>query len=250
MASSALGLGGTVTIVETLPLPFAATLGRSVGRRLADHYRSCGVNLRLGQGMTGVGLRDGRVVSVTLADGTVLDCDALLVAVGTRPSTGLVEGLLDLAPDGGVPTDAIGATDVPGVFACGDVASPWRPELGRHQRLEHWTAAATGGATVARAIMGLPSPPAPPPYFWSDQFGWRLQMVGHAAPGSDGVIEEREGFVARYIDGAGVVRRSRSTGRPTSALDEGRGHGGGRGRRDLTRGPDLVGPAAPGRLRR
>jgi 3-phenylpropionate/trans-cinnamate dioxygenase ferredoxin reductase subunit len=215
VASSALGLGAAVTIVETLPVPFAATLGQAVGRRLADHYRSCGVDLRLGQGMTAVGLRDGRVVSVTLADGAVLDCSSLLVAVGTRPSAGLVEGLLELAPDGGVPTDAAGATDVPGVFACGDVASPWRHELGRHQRLEHWTAAATGGATVARAIMGLPSPPAPPPYFWSDQFGWRLQMVGHAMPGSDAMIEEREGgFVARYIDATGDVSAALAVNRP------------------------------------
>lgn len=215
VASSAIGLGAEVTIVEALPVPFGATLGPAVGRRLAERYRDAGVDLRLGQGMADVELRDGRVVSVELADGTVIDCAALLVAVGTRPATGLVDGLMTLAPDGGVPTDPAGATDVPGVFACGDVASPWRHELGRHQRLEHWTAASVGGAAVARAIMGLPSPPAPPPYFWSDQFGWRLQMVGHAAPGADAVIEEREGgFVARYPDGAGAVSAALAVNRP------------------------------------
>ena len=216
VASSARGLGVNVTIVEALPVPFAATLGPSVGRRLAALYRSHGVDLRLGQGMSGVTVRDGRAVSVELADGARVDCSTLLVAIGTRPSAGLVQGLLELAPDGGVPTDALGATAAPGVHACGDVASPWRPELGGHRRLEHWTAASTGGAVVARAIMGRPSPPSPPPYFWSDQFGWRLQMVGHAAPGADAAIEEREGgFVARYRDAAGEVTAALAVNRPS-----------------------------------
>lgn len=216
VASSARSLGVEVTIVEALPVPFGATLGPSVGRRLAALYRSHGVDLRLGQGVGGVSVREGRAVSVELADGTGIDCSAVLVAVGTRPSAGLLEGLLELAPDGGVPTDAVGATAAPGVFACGDVASPWRPELGEHRRLEHWTAAATGGAAVARAITGRPSPPSPPPYFWSDQFGWRLQMVGHAAPGADARTEEREGgFVARYRDAAGQVTAALAVNRPS-----------------------------------
>ena len=50
VASSALALGVEVSMVEALPLPFAATLGPAVGRRLADHYRAEGVDLRLGVG--------------------------------------------------------------------------------------------------------------------------------------------------------------------------------------------------------
>ena len=130
VASSAMALGVEVSLVEALPLPFAATLGPAVGRRLADHYRAEGVDLRLGVGVTGVAVRAGRVESVELADGTRLPCAALLVAVGTRPSAEILHRLLPLADDGGVPTDAEGATDAPGVHACGDVASPWRPELG------------------------------------------------------------------------------------------------------------------------
>ena len=216
VASSAMALGVEVSLVEALPLPFAATLGPAVGRRLADHYRAEGVDLRLGVGVTGVAARAGRVESVELADGTRLPCAALLVAVGTRPSAEILHRLLPLADDGGVPTDAEGATGAPGVHACGDVASPWRPELGRHLRLEHWTAAATGGAAVARAIMGQAPSASPPPYFWSDQFGWRLQMVGHGTPGADAVVEEREGgFVARYRNPAGAVTAALAVNRPS-----------------------------------
>jgi NADPH-dependent 2,4-dienoyl-CoA reductase/sulfur reductase-like enzyme len=215
VASSAMALRVDVTVVEALPLPFAATLGRTVGRRLADHYVARGVDLRLGVGVAGVAVRARRVESVELADGTRLPCGALLVAVGTRPAAELLHGLLPLAADGGVPTDAIGATGAPGLHACGDVASTWRPELGRHVRLEHWTAAATGGAAVARAIMGQAPSASPSPYFWSDQFGWRLQMIGHATPGADAVIEEREGgFVAWYRDPAGALTAALAVNRP------------------------------------
>ena len=215
VASSARALGADVTIVESLPVPFAGTLGPSVGRRLADRYRADGVNLRLGVGLTGIEVRRGRAESVRLADGDRLRCDALLVAVGARPATEIVDGILAPAADGGLPTDANGATEAPGVHACGDVASPWRPELGRHCRLEHWTAASIGGATVARAIMGQASSASPSPYFWSDQFGWRLQMVGHAVPGPDGELEEREGgFVARYRDRGGAVSAALAVNRP------------------------------------
>ena len=215
VASSALSLGVEVTIVEALPLPFAATLGPQIGRRLADRYEAAGVDLRLGAGLTEVAVRGDRAESVLLSDGTRLPCDAVLVAIGTRPATGFLDGALELAEDGGVPTDAFGATEVPGVYACGDLASPWRPELGHHSRLEHWTAAAAGGAAVARTIMGQTPPPPAPPYFWSDQFGWRLQMIGHAAPGADAEVEEREGgFVARYRDAEGAVTAALAVNRP------------------------------------
>ncbi len=206
-ASSAIAAGAEVTVVEALPLPFAAVLGSAVGRRLAARYREGGVDLRLGSGVAGVERRRGRVRAVRLADGSRLPCTALLVAVGARPAADLAAGLVELATDGGVPTDPLGGTAIPGVHACGDVASPWRPELGRHARLEHWTAAASGGAAVAREILGHPPSPAPPPYFWSDQFGWRLQMIGHAPANPDPVIEDRPGgFLARYRDlSSGVI---------------------------------------------
>ncbi len=215
VASSARALGVPVTVIEALPVPFLRILGPSVGRRLAHRYRAHGVDLRLGATMERVQAPSGRVREVRLADGTRLDCGALLVAVGAAPVAELLGNRPAPAADGGVPTDPWGRTELPGVFACGDVASPWRPELGAHLRLEHWTGAAAGGAAAARAIMDAALPPPAMPYFWSDQFGWRLQMVGHPPPGSDAEIEERgEGFVGRYRDADGRLCGALAVNRP------------------------------------
>lgn len=215
VASSAIAAGAEVTLVEALPAPFAATLGAAVGRRLAARYRRCGADLRVGAALECAECRGGRIMAVRLSDGSRITCTAMLVAVGARPATGAVAGLLDLAADGGVPTDPCGGTAVSGVHACGDVASPWRPRLGAYVRLEHWTAAAAGAAAVARRILGQPSAPVPPAYFWSDQFGWRLQMIGHPPRGEEPVIEDRPGgFVARYGTSAGGLAAALAVNRP------------------------------------
>jgi 3-phenylpropionate/trans-cinnamate dioxygenase ferredoxin reductase subunit len=54
------------------------------------------------------------------------------------------------------------------------------PALARHVRTDHWDAAARQGAAAARAILGLEPAPEPPPSFWSDQYGVRIQYVGRA----------------------------------------------------------------------
>jgi 3-phenylpropionate/trans-cinnamate dioxygenase ferredoxin reductase subunit len=150
---------------------------------------------------------DGSVCAVELGDGTRLACDAVLVGVGARPNAELAAGALELAPDGGVPTDVCGRTAADGVFACGDVASVAHPSLNRSVRLEHWSAAAATAQATAGAILGRAAGRSPIPFFWSDQFGWRIQAIGHVDPAlhvtPDG---DGERFVARYRDSGGRLR--------------------------------------------
>jgi len=208
VASSALALGLEVTVIEPAPVPFERTLGPAVGSLLAERARSAGVDLRLGMPVRAALHGGGGAVSaVVLGDGTRLDCDAVLVGVGARPNAELAATLLDLAPDGGVPTDACGRTAADGVFACGDVASVAYPSLDRRVRLEHWSAAAATGQATAGAILGRAAGRSPVPFFWSDQFGWRIQAVGHVDPELRVSTEgDGERFVARYRDADGRLR--------------------------------------------
>jgi 3-phenylpropionate/trans-cinnamate dioxygenase ferredoxin reductase subunit len=202
VASTARELGVEVSLLEAGDAPFAALLGSEVGSVLAERYRSAGVDVRVRARVEGLkaGPRGGPR-ALALAGGQEVACDTALVAVGAEPAT-------ELLGEKTIETDSCGRTAWPAVYACGDVASVWRPSAARHLRTEHWTSAATQGAAVARAILGRSAPAETVPYFWSDQFGLRLQHVGHpsgwARVSLDGAPES---FSARYYadDGALVA---------------------------------------------
>jgi 3-phenylpropionate/trans-cinnamate dioxygenase ferredoxin reductase component len=196
VASTARALGVEVTVLDVARVPLERVLGPDVGSLLAERYRRAGVDLRMGIGLGRfIAGADGRVQGAELTDGSVVACDTALVAVGAEPAGELFE-----ADRGGIPTDACGRTGIPDVYACGDVASAWRPSVSRRIRVEHWTSAAGQAAAVARAILGAEQPYDDLPYFWSDQFGLRLQHVGHAEEWASVDIDgDAESFTARYL---------------------------------------------------
>jgi len=104
---------------------------------------------------------------------------------------------VELDRAGGVRTDALCATGVPGVVAVGDCASPYRRCAGGSLRLEHWTNALKQPASAAATLLGGPAVTSTDhevPYFWSDQYGSRLQFAGHRMAGDQ--VEVVEGDVA------------------------------------------------------
>ena len=215
VASTALSIGAEVTLVDPAP-PLSRLLGDDVAGLLAARYREHGVDLRTAT-VGEVEGTDDRVTAVRLGDGERIECDALLVAVGAEPA---VPAGIPQAPEGGIAADAGGRTDLDGVFACGDVARATHQLLRRDLRVEHWADAAAQGVAVADAILGADPAPRDLPLFWSDQFGLRLQYVGHAHGWSavelDGGPDE---FCARYLDEEGrvlaalVANRTRELGR-------------------------------------
>jgi NADPH-dependent 2,4-dienoyl-CoA reductase/sulfur reductase-like enzyme len=183
VAASARIHGVEVTIIEALALPLAPILGDEVGRWIVATHRDEGVRVLAGATLESAA-GNGRVEELRLATGARVACDAVVVGVGVAPAAAWVAGSgLDPAR---IEVDCGGRTAVPHVFAAGDVSRPFDPRISAHVRTEHWDAASRQGAAVAAAILGeRPRPPAPPS-FWSDQYGFRIQFVGHAA-GADGV---------------------------------------------------------------
>jgi len=178
VAATARRLGAEVTMLEALETPLAPILGAEVGAWFAGLHAEEGVTVLTGAMLEGA--RGGeRVEELALADGRRLACDAVVVGVGTAPATAWLEGS-GLESDG-VRTDTAGRTKLPGVFAAGDASIPFEPRHGAHARTEHWDAAAWQGAAAARAMLGEHPGTPPLPSFWSDQYGLRIQYVGHAA---------------------------------------------------------------------
>jgi 3-phenylpropionate/trans-cinnamate dioxygenase ferredoxin reductase subunit len=187
VASTAAGLGAHVTIIEAEAAPLARVAGAEVGHLLARRWRAEGVALHLGSQIARV-----TPDRVEIVGGQTVPYDVLLVAIGAEPASELLAGA------GGIHTDACGRTAHDGVYACGDVASL------EGRRVEHWTSASGQAAAVASTILGTPRPYAATPYFWSDQFGLRLQMVGTTTGWSHVELDgDSASFRARYVDREG-----------------------------------------------
>jgi 3-phenylpropionate/trans-cinnamate dioxygenase ferredoxin reductase component len=175
VAATAKRLGASVTIIEAAPTPLGAILGPQLGEWFADFHRREGIELVLSARIAR--LHGARAVhAVELQHRRRIECDLLVVGIGTEPATSwLRDSGLDQA---GVRVDAAGRTAIPSIFAAGDASAQFEPRRSAHVRTEHWEAAARQGASAARAMLGLQTPAAAPPSFWSDQHGVRIQFVG------------------------------------------------------------------------
>jgi NADPH-dependent 2,4-dienoyl-CoA reductase/sulfur reductase-like enzyme len=174
VASTCRLLGLDVTVVDRLAVPAAPRLGDEVGESLARLQRDHGVDLRAGTALELRGTQ--RVEAVALGDGTVVPADVVVVAVGVRPATGWLAGSgLDLSD--GVLCD-VSCLAAPGVVAAGDVARWPNRRFGTLRRVEHWDNAIRQGQHAARTLLAGPTPYEPVPWFWSDQFGHKLQLAG------------------------------------------------------------------------
>ena len=182
VASTAIGRGVEVTMVEALEAPFGRVLGVEMGAVMADVHRHHGVDLRTGVGVDEV-LGDGRVAGVRLADGATLDVDLLLVGIGVVPNTEWLEGS-GLTLDNGVVCDGT-CLAAPGVVAAGDVARWPNPRYGELMRVEHWDNAVQQGVHAARRLLQSDEEAtlfAPVPWFWSDQYDRKVQLAGRPHP--------------------------------------------------------------------
>ncbi|MBW3663921.1 MAG: FAD-dependent oxidoreductase [Actinobacteria bacterium] len=206
VAASAHGSGADVTVLEAVQVPLGRVLGDEVGAHLGAMHRDQGIDLRTGVAVDNVEDHDSGA-RVTISDGTTVDGDVVVVGVGMIPNDDLA---LDagLEVDGGVIVDELCRSSTPQVLAAGDVARHWHPLYGSRVRVEHFDNANKQGAAAARSILGRGAPYTEPHWFWSDQYDFNLQYVGHATSWDRIVIRgwpEDNEFSAWYLD-QGVLR--------------------------------------------
>jgi NADPH-dependent 2,4-dienoyl-CoA reductase/sulfur reductase-like enzyme len=190
VAATAVGIGCQVVVLDGARNPYARSLGPELGELLSGVHHWHDVPTHYGAGVENVcAAADGLVVE--LADGGSLAADVVVVGIGAAPNTQWLTGS-GLSVEDGVACDdfgrAIGADGrpVPGVWAVGDVAR-W----GRH-RHEHWSSAIEQARAVAHNLthpLQLTAS-ADDGYVWSDQYGWRVQLVGETGPHLESVLVE------------------------------------------------------------
>ena len=159
VAAAARQRGRSVYLYEALAQPLVRVLGPELGAFLAGVHRSHGVDLHLGVDML-------PALSASV-----------VVGVGSVPRTELAESA-GLAVENGILVDERGRTEVPGVFAAGDVTRFWSPLYMTRIRVEHFQTAQRQGFAVGRAMAGAEDAYSEVPWFWSDQYDLNLQYTG------------------------------------------------------------------------
>ncbi|HEX6518580.1 MAG TPA: FAD-dependent oxidoreductase [Streptosporangiaceae bacterium] len=169
-------MGLEVTVVDPLPVPMYRQFGERIGGMIAELHRDHGVVMRCGVGVSRLMDAAGRVVAVELTDGSVLDADLVVVAIGGVPATGWLAGS-GLSVRNGVECDDR-CRAAPEIYAAGDVASWHNPHFGNRMRLEHRMNATEQGITVAGNLLGDDKAFASVPFFWTDQYDAKIQAYG------------------------------------------------------------------------
>lgn len=208
--------GAHVVIIEADRLPMRRLLGPDIGVTVVDWAKQQDVDLRVATHIVSAERLPTGSFEVKLSDGELLSVDVAISTIGMIPASELVAGWA-AADNRGVRCDADGrilddnGRPVGQVWAIGDVAAREEPGTGIVRHLESWTNATEQGDAVAAHILGLEPPPAGRPYFWTEVFGRRVQVLGHV-PMSPSPAEQ----LADYPERHGAVFRFDQDGSPAA----------------------------------
>jgi NADPH-dependent 2,4-dienoyl-CoA reductase/sulfur reductase-like enzyme len=204
VAATCRSVGLDVVLIQRSTSPLLGALGGELAPRWADLHRQHGVELKVGVGVDSF-LGDRSVEGVRLTDGSTIAADLVVIGLGVRPATDWLNGSA-VRVDDGITCDATGAAEgLTDIVAAGDVARWWHPLYRQHLRIEHWDTANRQGEAAARTLLTGPERADSydeVPYFWSDQYDVKLQMLG--MPTEYDALEIVEGdpdrweFVAAY----------------------------------------------------
>jgi len=174
-----------------------------LSRFLVDYYREQGVDVRTGEGLASLRQSAGKVI-VQTTHGKEIPVDVIVAGLGIQPNVDIAEQA-GVRVENGIVVDELLRTNVPDVFAAGDVANFFNPQLGTRMRVEHEDNANTMGAAAGRSMAGTGTPYTHLPFFYSDLFQLGYEAVGELDPRlqteSEWKEQFREGVVYYLKDG-------------------------------------------------
>ena len=185
-AAVAVRAGLAVTVLEVEERILQRVVTPAMSSFYEQLHGEAGVVIRTGAEVVGFE-GAGRLQAVRCADGTTVPADLAIVGVGIVPNTELAAEA-GLHCTDGIVVDEHCATAAPDVYAAGDCTNHPNPLLGRRLRLESVPNAMEQSRVAAANMAGANQRYASVPWFWSDQYDLKLQMVGFAADGDASVV--------------------------------------------------------------
>lgn len=170
--------GVEVTVVEAFDRTMARIVSPSISQYFEAFHAQAGVQIRQSATATQI-VRDSdrRVSGLELTDGDTVPADVIVVGVGVIANDALAASAGLPVEDGIVVNEFLQTSD-PTIFAIGDCASFPQTRTNTRLRLESIQNATNHARCVAAGMIGEPQPYADVPWFWTEQYGQRLQIAG------------------------------------------------------------------------
>ncbi|MFZ1431423.1 MAG: FAD-dependent oxidoreductase [Geminicoccaceae bacterium] len=189
-------LGKPATVLEAADRLMGRVVAPVISAHYADLHRSRGVELVLNARIDRLEGEAGSVQSVIMTDGTRHMADLVVIGIGVLPNVELAM-TAGLTCDNGIVVDEHGRTSDPHIYAAGECTSHPNRFAGGRARLESVQNAVDQAKAVAAALLGQPRPYDEVPWFWSDQYEAKLQMVGISS-GHDHLIVRGDPALGRF----------------------------------------------------
>ena len=185
VAAAARKKGKAVTVLEAADRLMARVVAPLISQFYFDLHAGNGVEVVLGAMVSELVGKDGHIAAVKTRDGREFAADLLIVGIGILPNAEIAQAA-GIECDGGIVVDACSRSSDAAIVAAGDCTAR-RTEDGGLRRLESVQNAVEQGKSAAFALLGRERAFNAAPWFWSDQYEVKLQMVGLTA-GFDQVV--------------------------------------------------------------
>lgn len=189
IAASLSKMGAKVSLLEREKRLLSRVTSEAISNWFQHIHQNHGVEVLLGKELGEV-KADANALELSCSDGTKLGADLVVVGVGIRPDTRLAEEA-GLEVGNGIHTNAFMQTSEKDIYAIGDCTWHKNVAYETKMRLESVQNAVEQGKVAAAHIAGKERPLNNIPWFWSDQYDAKLQMVG-LPDGYDDLIVRKE----------------------------------------------------------
>ncbi len=165
-----------VTIIEMADRVMNRTVDPQISEYYLNLHKSYGVKFHFNTSLETINeVSDS--LEVVCSDGTEVKADSVLIGAGVVPNIELAEEA-GINCDNGIIVNEFGQTNFKNIYACGDCTNHPNKILNKNLRLESVHNAMEQAKTVASSLMNNPMEYNQVPWFWSDQYDHKLQIVG------------------------------------------------------------------------
>ena len=201
VAAVAVKLGLVVTVLELADRVMNRVVCPEVSAFYQQEHESQGVRILTGTAVSAFEEGEGGAIRVLCGDAPPLEADIVVVGVGILPEVSLAEAA-GLDVQNGILVDAFARTSDPDIVAAGDCTNHINQLLEGRVRLESVQNANAQARVAAATLCGQEAPYAELPWFWSQQYDLKLQIVGLSQGYDQTVIRgapEERAFAAYYM---------------------------------------------------